>query len=50
MMPCGEKIHDYSQGNERGAEPQRQPVRLGGGSVLGDLELLQEESEPRQFA
>ncbi len=46
MMPCGEKIHGDSSGDQRSAEPQRQSVRLGCGSVLDELELLQEEPEP----
>ena len=47
MMPCRKKIHDHSRCDQRGAEPQRHPVSLDRRNVLDELELRQEEAEPR---
>src|SRR5580704_12559624 len=47
MAPSGEQVNDHARGDQGGAEPLRQAVGLWHGSVLDDLDLLQEESETR---
>jgi hypothetical protein len=47
MMPGREKIDNHAQYNQGGAEPEGQPVRRGGGSLLDKLKLLEEETEAR---
>lgn len=45
MVPSGKQIHCHAGSDKRSSKPQGQSVRLHRGSVLGNLKLLQEQSE-----
>jgi hypothetical protein len=47
MVPSGKNIYAHASRNQRGAEPQRQSVRLSCGDALHDLHLLQKKPEAR---
>jgi hypothetical protein len=47
MAPSGREIHDHSDRDERGTEPQRYAVRWCGGCSVDESELLQKKPEPR---
>ena len=47
MVPSGNQIDRDASSDERRSKPERQPVRPHWGSVLDQLQLLQEEPKPR---
>jgi hypothetical protein len=45
VTPSRKDTYDDSDHNEHGAEPQRQSVSFLGGTVLNEVNLLQEQTE-----
>ena len=46
VVPARKCIYSDARSDQCSSKPQRQSIRLHGGSVLGNLKLLQEEPEP----
>src|SRR5579872_5694534 len=47
MPPSGKNVYNHSNHDERGAEPQREPIGLVRGDMLRDLQPLQKQSKAR---
>ena len=49
MIPSRKYIHNHADAYQSCTEPERKPKRWARGNVLHELELLKEQSKPRDY-